>query len=95
MARKATPILKNTKKGTMDVACSDCGKDQCPLMSKPGVYPVPEFKNCGPCRARKNGTRTGHVRRPPPGFALVSKASVPVELEPFEGDTAVEVKTAA
>ena len=81
MARKVTPIMKNTKKGMLDVACSDCGKDQCPLMAKPGQYPVPEFKNCGPCRARKNGARVGHSRRtPPPGFVLVSKASVPDEL---------------
>lgn len=95
MARKVQPIMKTVKgDGTqMNVACTDCGKDMCPLTRKPGIYPAPEFKNCAACRGRKNGTRSGHSRRPPPGFVLVSKASVPDESVPPAVE--VEVDSAA
>jgi len=57
-------ILKPTKHGLEDVACTGCGKDICPLPLRHGgegpVFLPRPHKNCLHCRNRKAAGRARH-----------------------------------
>jgi len=88
MAKNIAPILKNTKEGLCNTACSECGKDMCPLTLKPGLYSKPVFKNCMSCRARKAGSK-GRMKA---GKALL--ADIIKETGPIPAAIKAEVKKA-
>ena len=88
MPRIIPSILKNTNEGLCNCACSECGKDMCPLTLKPGLYSKPSFKNCMSCRSRKAGSK-GRLKA---GKALL--ADLRKELGPTVAAIEAEVKKA-